>query len=188
MKSHLGAQIAEWREKMGLTEDQLGARYGITGPAVLKFEKGHVRPSLDLWLKMAGDRGVPEKTAVLLWIKNRLPSRYQSYIDVSEPDDSEDARTDSAVAPSATGEEDLELKKWEDDLGYFQAMKARLLTDGTYRDKYIAIRDKKIIDSDVDHFRLARRVNEQYPYQAVLIARVEPDERVAEIPSPELSL
>ncbi len=83
MENILGVRIAEAREKLGLTQDQFGARYGFSGPAVFKFEKGYVKPSLDLWLKIARDCGIPEKKAVLLWIRVKLPKEYQSYIDLS---------------------------------------------------------------------------------------------------------
>jgi len=83
MENILGARIAESREKLALTQDQFGSRYNVSGPAVFKFEKGYVKPSLDLWLKMARDCEIPEKKAVLLWIKAKLPEEYQSFIDLS---------------------------------------------------------------------------------------------------------
>lgn len=83
MENILGARIAQSRENMKLTQDQFGARYGVSGPAIFKFEKGYVKPSLELWMKMARDCGIPEKKAVLLWIKAKLPQQYQSYIDLS---------------------------------------------------------------------------------------------------------
>ncbi|MCX8037173.1 MAG: helix-turn-helix transcriptional regulator [Candidatus Sumerlaeia bacterium] len=83
MENILGVRIAEAREKLGLTQDQFGARYGVSGPAIFKFEKGYVKPSLDLWMKIARDCDIPEKKAVLLWIRVKLPKEYQSYIDLS---------------------------------------------------------------------------------------------------------
>lgn len=83
MQNILGARIAESRERLSLTQDQFGARYGVSGPAVFKFEKGYVKPSLELWLKMARDCGIAEKKAVLLWVKAKLPQEYQSFIDLS---------------------------------------------------------------------------------------------------------
>jgi DNA-binding XRE family transcriptional regulator len=77
-----------------MTQDQFGAKYGVSGPAVFKFEKGYVKPSLDLWLKMSRDLDIPEKKAVLLWVKAKLPQEFQSIIDIAkfaadedEPDD-----------------------------------------------------------------------------------------------------
>jgi DNA-binding XRE family transcriptional regulator len=83
MENILGTRIAESRTKLALTQDQFGVRYGVSGPAVFKFEKGYVKPSLELWLKMARDCDIPERKAVLLWIKAKLPREYQSCIDLS---------------------------------------------------------------------------------------------------------
>lgn len=85
MQNIIGARIAESREQLGLTQDQFGARYGVSGPAIFKFEKGYVKPSLDLWLKMARDCDIAEKKAVLLWVKAKLPEEYQAFIDLSAP-------------------------------------------------------------------------------------------------------
>ena len=85
MENILGTRIAESRQKLGLTQDQFGMRYGVSGPAVFKIEKGYVKPSLKLWLKMATDCDIPEKKALLLWIKARLPREYQPYIGSSAP-------------------------------------------------------------------------------------------------------
>ncbi|KPL07993.1 hypothetical protein AMJ85_09075 [candidate division BRC1 bacterium SM23_51] len=83
MQSIIGTRIAESRQRLGMTQDQFGARYGVSGPAVFKFERGYVKPSLELWLKMARDCDISEKKAVLLWVKAKLPQEYQSFIDLS---------------------------------------------------------------------------------------------------------
>lgn len=83
MENIIGTRIAESRQTLGLTQDQFGARYGVSGPAVFKFEKGYVKPSLDLWLKMARDCDIAEKKAVLLWVKAKLPPQYRTFIDLS---------------------------------------------------------------------------------------------------------
>ncbi|GEM_PF-493141 len=82
MKSYLGEIIYDHRRSLDLTQDEYGSRYGISGPAVFKFEKGFVRPSLELWLRMAADAGVPERRAVLLWLKSKLPERLQDYVEL----------------------------------------------------------------------------------------------------------
>ena len=93
MQNIIGSRIAESREQLGLTQDQFGARYGVSGPAIFKFEKGYVKPSLDLWLKMARDCDIAEKKAVLLWVKAKLPEEYQAFIDLSAPAVSETQAT-----------------------------------------------------------------------------------------------
>lgn len=80
MKSEIGALIAECREKSGLTQDQFGQKYNVSGPAIFKFEKGYVKPSLELWLQFAKDLSISEQQAVLLWIKAKLPKKFQGFV------------------------------------------------------------------------------------------------------------
>jgi len=82
MKNYLGEIIYASRQKDNLTQDQYGARYNVSGPAIFKFEKGYVKPSLELWLKMAADAAISERRAVLLWVKSKLPEEYQEYIEL----------------------------------------------------------------------------------------------------------
>lgn len=83
MKNILGTRVLEYRESLGLTQDQFGAKYHVSGPAIFKFEKGYVKPSLDLWLKISRDFGLNDRRAVLLWIKAKLPEKYQKYVDLT---------------------------------------------------------------------------------------------------------
>lgn len=82
MQNYLGEIIYKTRQKENLTQDQYGSRYGVSGPAIFKFEKGYVKPSLELWLKMGSDAGLSERRAVLLWVKSKLPERFQEYIEL----------------------------------------------------------------------------------------------------------
>jgi len=82
MKNFLGEKIYDYRVRENMTQDQLGARYGVSGPAIFKFEKSYVRPSLALWMRMSRDFKIPEKKAVLLWVKSKLPDEYQDCIDL----------------------------------------------------------------------------------------------------------
>ena len=84
MDNILGDEIYEARISQGLTQDQFGKVYSVSGPAIFKFEKGYVKPSFRLWLLMAKDFKIPEKKSVLMWIKSRLPSEYQNLIDLRE--------------------------------------------------------------------------------------------------------
>jgi transcriptional regulator with XRE-family HTH domain len=84
MENILGEEIYQSRTAQGLTQDQFGAKYHVTGPAIFKFEKGYVKPSLVLWLKMAKDFEIPEKRAVLMWVKSRLPEEYQDLIQIQD--------------------------------------------------------------------------------------------------------
>jgi len=83
VKNYLGEQIQAHRDVSGMTQDQFGAKYGVSGPAIFKFEKGYVKPSLELWLRMAKDFEISERKAVLMWVKSKLPEEYQDFIDLT---------------------------------------------------------------------------------------------------------
>ncbi|NQU44405.1 helix-turn-helix transcriptional regulator [bacterium] len=92
MKSEIGTLVGKSRQKFELTQDQFGRKYNVSGPAIFKFEKGYVKPSLDLWLLMAKDMEVDEQTAVLMWVRSKLPRKYQSFISLDTPAVSETAK------------------------------------------------------------------------------------------------
>ena len=85
MEGNIGILITNSRAKLGLTQDQFGRKYGVSGPAIFKFEKGYVKPSLDLWLRIAKDMDLSEQQAVLLWVRSKLPKKYQSFVNAEAP-------------------------------------------------------------------------------------------------------
>ena len=85
MENILGDIIYEMRTKANLTQDQYGYKLGVSGPAIFKFEKGYVNPSLELWLKMAADAEIPQRRAILLWTKRKLPEQFQQFIELQAP-------------------------------------------------------------------------------------------------------
>jgi len=76
MENRIGKTIERYRKSLSKTQDQLGAMYSVTGPAIFKFEKGYVKPSLELWMRIAYDAGLTPKKALLCWIKDKLPEQY----------------------------------------------------------------------------------------------------------------
>ena len=92
----LGTRILEFRKTTGLTQDQFGQKYNVSGPAIFKFEKTFVNPSLGLWIRMARDSGMSERKAVLLWLREKLPKRYQKHCDV----EAIDALSDDVESPN----------------------------------------------------------------------------------------
>lgn len=82
-KDELGEIIYQARLNQSLTQDQFGAKYDVSGPAVFKFEKGYVRPSLRLWLRIAQDAEILERRAVLMWLRAKLPEKYRPYVSLA---------------------------------------------------------------------------------------------------------
>ena len=78
----LAGTILKSRLAMGLTQDEFGQHYDVSGPAIFKIEKGFVRPSLKLWLRIAQDAELTERRAVLLWSQSKLPQQYQRHVDL----------------------------------------------------------------------------------------------------------
>jgi transcriptional regulator with XRE-family HTH domain len=134
MKNYLGEIIYNSRQKENLTQDQYGARYNVSGPAIFKFEKGYVKPSLDLWLKMAADAGLSERRSVLLWVKSKLPDEYQEYIELQS----------AAVAES----EAEYAKKKGKKLDYAKFETRDQMREQTDKDKSIPKGIKELLDDD----------------------------------------
>lgn len=71
--SPISEAIRMHRENLGLTQDEYGRRYSVSGPAVFKFERGYVTPSLAVWRRIAADAGIRHNLAVLEWARAKLP-------------------------------------------------------------------------------------------------------------------
>lgn len=134
MKNYLGEIIYNSRQKENLTQDQYGARYNVSGPAIFKFEKGYVKPSLELWLKMAADAGLSERRSVLLWVKSKLPDEYQEYIELQS----------AAVAESEA--EYAKKKGKKPDYSKFETREQ--MREQTDKDKSIPKGLKELLDDD----------------------------------------
>lgn len=134
MKNYLGEIIYNSRQKENLTQDQYGARYSVSGPAIFKFEKGYVKPSLELWLKMAADAGLSERRSVLLWVKSKLPDEYQEYIELQS----------AAVAESEA--EYAKKKGKKPDYSKFETREQ--MRDQTDKDKSIPKGLKDLLEDD----------------------------------------
>ncbi len=78
MSGSVSGRILSHRQKNGETQDQFGRRYGVSGPAIFKFEKGFINPKLSLWLSITKDMSMDPRRAVNMWVKNGLPEQYQN--------------------------------------------------------------------------------------------------------------
>lgn len=79
MGNEIAQRITRHRRKMRFTQDQMGAHYDVSGPAIFKFEKGYVLPSFQLWLRMAGDMNLDKRAAMMMHIREKLPQEYRMY-------------------------------------------------------------------------------------------------------------
>jgi plasmid stability protein len=74
------------------------------------------------------------------------------------------------------------LEAIQRDLDWFEANRARLLR--RYRDEYVAVIDRKVVDHDPDFGALAERVFRKHGMRSIAMPKVTAEQRVAEIPSP----
>ncbi|MCX7011201.1 MAG: helix-turn-helix transcriptional regulator [Candidatus Sumerlaeota bacterium] len=89
MAKLIAPRLLRHRKKVKLTQDEFGQKYSVSGPAVFKFEKGYVIPSLKLWVKMAADMGIPVKTAVLMHVHDKLPEEQKEVTGIAAMIDAE---------------------------------------------------------------------------------------------------
>ena len=73
---------------------------------------------------------------------------------------------------------------FEPAVAFFEQHREALLQE--YEDRFIAIIDDKVVDSDVDRIALAHRVYEKHGYKAIYMPKVERTPRVVRIPTPFL--
>ncbi len=88
------------------------------------------------------------------------------------------------LAPGAAATDPV-TKKWYDELAHFQRIEAELVKDERYFGKYVAIKDRQIVDIDADDRRLTDRIDEKFPDDPVLIAKVGGPVPEGELSSPE---
>ncbi|MCX7012022.1 MAG: helix-turn-helix transcriptional regulator [Candidatus Sumerlaeota bacterium] len=121
MAKIIAQRLMRHRKKLKLTQDEFGQQYKISGPAVFKFEKGYVTPSLELWLKMAKAMGIPVKTAVLMHVHDKLPEAQKQLTGIAALIEGE--------GESHLGKDDFRKFKKKDDLRQAIA-NHQLLPDG----------------------------------------------------------
>lgn len=95
------------------------------------------------------------------------------------------ASTASACPVLGPGEPSYDA--WAANLQFFRHLRPELLKDPRLQSKYVAIHDRQVIDSDSDELALARRLYERMPSEDFFIAKVDPNDPVVELPSPELA-
>ena len=93
---------------------------------------------------------------------------------------------DSLGAPPATDlspEWGEEIRRWETQVHYFLRTRSELVRQ--YGDRWVAIKDEAVVDTDDDRLALMTRINGSFPTEVVLVVRPIAGHRVVELPSPE---
>ncbi len=67
------------------------------------------------------------------------------------------------------------------DLDWFQANRKRLMR--SYRNQYVAIVNRRVVDHDSEFGPLARRVFAKYGMRSIAIPKVTSEDRIVEIPT-----
>jgi hypothetical protein len=78
-----------------------------------------------------------------------------------------------------------ELDNFKEDEQTFLEMRDDLVKNPTYRGKFVAILDKKLIDVDSNEGVLAERCYRKWGYKPIYIAKVERIKRTINLPSPQ---
>ncbi len=63
----IGQRIKEAREKAGLTQEELGKKIGVTGVAIMRYEKDKRQPRLAQLQAIASALGVPVQELISDW-------------------------------------------------------------------------------------------------------------------------
>jgi len=95
------------------------------------------------------------------------------------------AREALARALGKGGRDDEGIRSIRPDLEWFQANRKRLAR--RYRNEYIAIINRRVVDHDRDFGSLAMRVFAKYGYRSIAIPLVTAEEPVAHIRSPRVA-
>ncbi|MGH2398615.1 MAG: DUF5678 domain-containing protein [bacterium] len=89
-----------------------------------------------------------------------------------------------ALGTSRVDEDEAGIRSIRPDLDWFEANRKRLVK--RYRDEYVAIINRKVVDHDPDFGALANRVFAKYGNNPIAIPKVTLEERVVHIRSPRL--
>lgn len=76
---------------------------------------------------------------------------------------------------------------WSREVAHFRALLPKLLADAAYRNKFVAIKDGRVVDVDESRPAVAARLYERYPGEVVFVGRVQRGIRSVRLPSPKVA-
>ena len=141
-QNYLGEIIYQSRMTQSMTQDEFGQKFDVSGPAIFKFEKGYVRPSLRLWLRIAEKAEIPERRAVLLWLKSKLPADYQDYIEL------QGAAAAETDVEYGKGSKKRSKKKGAGKLDYSKFEERDKMSAAAQKDKSLPKGLRELVDDD----------------------------------------
>ena len=77
-----------------------------------------------------------------------------------------------------------EVATFEEDCAYYRGNLEKFLKE--YEDKYVAVINKEVVDSDIEFSHLAKRVYKKYGYRDILMTKVVAEPDVVHIRSPRV--
>jgi len=92
---------------------------------------------------------------------------------------------DLAETFPALEETHYDIERFERERETFPRIKNDLLERETYVGEFVAIHEGQVVDHDRDIIELSQRVYARYGYVPIYIDKVEREEKVIELPSPE---
>lgn len=87
---------------------------------------------------------------------------------------------------AADSEQSHEMAAWIKEQAAFDELRPSLSQDERYRNKYVAIHDRAVVDCDVDKFQLVRRLMKKFPDDVFFVGHASKDEPPVDLPSLEI--
>lgn len=81
---------------------------------------------------------------------------------------------------------DSVLAKLKQEQEHFESIKKSLIVDPAYKDRYVAILNKQVVDADSNEMDLVERISSQIPNEIVFIGLVSNEDPHVDLPSPEV--
>lgn len=82
-------------------------------------------------------------------------------------------------------EQSNKMDEWQEQVNFFKTNKETFLQDASLLGKFIAIKNKTIIDNDTNKHNLIRRIQQQYTGEIVVVFKVEKETPIVEISTSE---
>jgi len=157
----------------------------------------HIREPTDLWYEVHHKKSIDVEIAQIERNKSDIYQHCLQYFKEIKPSPRSIEIASEIIRrkPNRVVEEFLSLNKaitlnfndikFEYEGNRFEQIKLRLLKTKEYLNEFIAVHNGEIVDHDENNVDLAKRVYEKYGYIPIYMGKVEREESIKDIPSPE---